>query len=84
MSFVNLKTLGFSSYRTNLSQMTTDFPFLFTFLKTNRCGLETLGVLQLKAENHSSGDLVHQKPRMWNSKEKYLHSRLTQHDSQTF
>jgi len=41
--------------------MTTDSHFLFIFLKTNRCGLETLGVLQLKDEHHSSGDLVHQK-----------------------
>lgn len=51
--------------------MTADFPFLLIFLKINRCDLEILDVLQLKAENHSSGDLVHQKTWMWNSKEKY-------------
>lgn len=57
--------------------MTTDFPFLFIFLKINRCSLEILGVLQLKAENHGSEDLVHQKTWMWSSREKYLHSHLT-------
>lgn len=57
--------------------MTTDFPFLFVFLNINRCSLEILGVLQLKAENHGSGDLVHRKTWMENSREKYLYSHLT-------
>lgn len=57
--------------------MTAHFPFLFIFLKINGCDLETLEVLQLKAESHSSGDLVHQKTWMWNSKEKYrIHALL--------